>query len=222
MIYFFADDHYGTHPGRVIFEHLAPELRARICFTENQWDVLNAGDWSDSCELLILHMIGGSCDQPYPGPLAVAALERYCRRGGNVLLLHGSSAAFWKEEFFRKLVGFRWVRAGDPDGVASSTHPAGPCEVKVAKVRHELKGKLRDVSLPEDEIYTELEQTSPSMILMTADVNGHTSVQCCETVTAAGGKVLSFIPGHKVECTSNPDLIYDIVLLIDYLCKENH
>ena len=32
MIYFFADNHYGVFPGKVIYEHLPEKLRTRILF----------------------------------------------------------------------------------------------------------------------------------------------------------------------------------------------
>ena len=56
MIYFFADDHYGTHPGKVLYEHLPAELKSRICFQENDWSVLESGSWRKDCELLILNL----------------------------------------------------------------------------------------------------------------------------------------------------------------------
>ena len=66
MIYFFADDHYGVHPGKNIFEHLPDELKQRITFVENDWSLLESGKWLDDCELLILNMIGTTCDLPHP------------------------------------------------------------------------------------------------------------------------------------------------------------
>ena len=44
MIYFFADDHYESHPGKVVFEHLPAELKGRIAFYDNEWDVLEHAD----------------------------------------------------------------------------------------------------------------------------------------------------------------------------------
>ena len=38
MIYFFADDHYGTHAGRCLYGQLPMELCDRVVFTENDWD----------------------------------------------------------------------------------------------------------------------------------------------------------------------------------------
>ena len=47
MIYFFADDHYGVHPGKVIFENLPEELGKNIRFVENDWTLLESV--SDCC-----------------------------------------------------------------------------------------------------------------------------------------------------------------------------
>ena len=67
MIYFFADDHYGVHPGKVIFDHLPEGLRKNITFRENDWTLLESGTWLKDCELLILNMIGATCKIPHPG-----------------------------------------------------------------------------------------------------------------------------------------------------------
>ena len=117
MIYFFADDHYNAHCGKNIFEHLPEQIRKKTVFAENDWTILESGKWLDDCELLILNLIGTTCNLPHPGQGAEQAVRSWCERGGNILLLHGSSAAFWQWDWWRKIVGFRWVRPGDPDGV---------------------------------------------------------------------------------------------------------
>lgn len=217
MIWFFADDHYDVSPGKHVFESLPDDLKKRISFHENDWAPLEAGEWEKNCDLLILNMIAGTCNQPMPGAGAEKAVRAYCERGGNILLLHGSSAAFWGWDWWRPIVGERWVRAGDPDGVEPSTHPHDVCTVRPAKTRHPLVGKLKEFSLPVDEIYIDLEQTSPVMILMTADVQGKTYPQACETISPWGGKILSFIPGHVPECTTNPGLVANVEAMIRYL-----
>ncbi len=221
MIYFFADDHYNVSPGRVIFDHLPDPLKQRTRFFENDWSLLESGDWLADCELLILNMIGSTCNQPHPGSGAERAVRAWCERGGNALLLHGSSAAFWEWDWWRKLVGFRWVRPNDPDGVPASTHPKKPYSIRLAKCRHPLMEKLTAFQLPEDEIYTELEQVSPSMILMDTMIEEGVFPQCLETVTPWNGKFVSFLPGHKPEATGNPELIRNVTVLIDYLLKGN-
>lgn len=217
MIYFFADNHYQTEPGRHLLGKFSPELREKIRFYQDDWTMLESGEWTDGCELLILHMIAGTCGQPMPGPGAEKAVRRYCEKGLPILLLHGSSAAFWDWQWWREIVGLRWTRPNDPDHQEASTHPHASCSVKVTKSRHPLVKVLRNFDLPEDEIYTALEETAPIMTLMTAAVNGETWGQCCETISPWNGKIVSFIPGHRPECTGNPDLVYNVETLIRYL-----
>ncbi len=215
--YFFADDHYGVHPGRVIYENLPEDLRNDTAFFENDWDVLENSPWENDCSLLILNMIGETCGQPHPGAKAEKQIRSYLERGGSILLLHGSSAAFWQWDWWRELPGLRWVRPGDPDGTAQSTHPVKPCLVTVSKTRHPLAAELSPMQLPEDEIYINLENTCPCMNLMETHIEEGTFVQCCEAISPWGGKLASFIPGHSPAVTSSPDLIRNIVSIIRYL-----
>ncbi len=219
MIYFFADDHYNAHCGRNIFEHLPAQRKENITFAENDWSLLESGEWLKDCELLILNLIGTTCDLPHPGPGAEKAVRAWCERGGNILLLHGASAAFWQWEWWRKLVGFRWVRPGDPDGVAPSTHPVKPYALRKCKVRHPLAEKLVPFSLGNDEIYTELEQVSPAVILLETVIEEGVFPQCFESVTSCGGKMVSFLPGHKAEATEDPALLSNIEQIITYLLE---
>ena len=225
MIYFFADDHYGAHPGKNIFEHLSPELKGRITFEENDWTLLESGNWLDDCELLVLHMIGGTCNLPHPGQNAEAAVRAWCERGGGVFLLHGSSAAFWQWWWWRGIVGLRWVRPNDPDQVAPSTHPVKPYSLRITKNRHPLSARLLPFALGADEIYTELEQVSPVTVLMDTFIEEGVYPQCCEAITPWGGKMVSFIPGHAPTATANGSLIRNVSAIIGYLLegrkKEN-
>ena len=90
MIYFFADNHYGVFPGKVIYEHLPEKLRTRILFYCDEWAALEHSDWDSDCELLILNMIGGTCDQPHPGMDAekrhihAARTREWSRRKGDL------------------------------------------------------------------------------------------------------------------------------------------
>ena len=220
MIYFFADNHYDVHPGRVIFERLPERLRRRIRFDEDDWSRLEAGDWLADCELVVLHLIGGTCGVEHPGAGAERAMRAWCEKGGDLLLLHGASAAFWQWPWWRKIVGFRWVRPGDPDGVVPSTHPKHPCRVEVSKVRHPLAKLLRPLELPCDEIYINLEQVSPAVTLMETRIEEGTFPECFEAHTPWGGRVLSFLPGQIPEVAGDPALVADISILIDYLLAE--
>jgi hypothetical protein len=219
MIYFIADDHYESFPGRKIYESLPEELRKNITFCENDWSILEAGELPDDCELLILNMIGTTCNLPHPDANAEKAVRSWCEKGGNFLLLHGSSAAFWQWNWWREIVGYRWVRPGDPDQVPTSTHPKQPYSLRVLKTRHPLIGKLQAFDLPEDEVYTGLEQTQPALFLMTTFIEGESFPQCTLSFTPQGGKVINFIPGHKEECVTHPVLCQNIDVLMRYLLK---
>ena len=217
MIYFFADDHYNVHPGKVIFEHLPDDRKSGIRFFENDWTVLESASWLNDCELLILNLIGTTCNLPHPGPGAEKAVRQWCEKGGNILMLHGSSAAFWQWEWWRTIVGFRWVRGNDPDGFPASFHPHEPYKVVRAKCRNPLVEKLIEMDLPQDEIYTGLEQTRPMWTLMTTTISSGTFPQCTESSTPWGGRVINFLPGHLPAVTRHVDFVANVKLLIDDL-----
>ena len=219
MIYFFADDHFSVHPGKNIFEHLPEEWKKKISFYENDFSVLESGKWLSDCQVLVLNMIGGTCNIPHPGSGAEKAVRQWCEKGGNILLLHGSSAAFWMWDYWRKLPGIRWVRPNDPDGAKPSTHPVKPYKVTVCKSRHPLCAKLSEMDLPEDEIYTELEYTSSVFPLMETRIGEGTFIQCCETLSPWGGKIINFLPGHKESVTANTILIQNLIILMQYLSE---
>ena len=220
MIYFFSDSHFEKHCGAQLYRQLPDALRSRMVFTENEWDILEKGDWEKDCELLILNMIGTTCAQPHPGSGAEAAVKRYIERGGNVLMLHGSSAAFWQWPWWREIVGLRWVRPNDPDGVEASTHPVKPCLLRPCKVRHPLAAGMQSIQLPQDEIYINLEQVSPVTVLMDVCIEEGVFPQCFENLTPWGGRFCHFIPGHSPEVTTNPEIIKVISCLAEYLLKE--
>lgn len=219
MIYFFADDHYGTHAGRCLYGQLPTELRDRTVFTENEWDLLESGRWVDDCELLILHCIAGTCGQPLPSSGAETAIKSYLAHGGNVLLLHGSSAAFWHWAWWRCIVGLRWVRPNDPDGVMPSSHPHSPCRVVPVPSEHPLSKVLKPFDLEDDEVYIDLQEVSPVTVLMTTQIAGKTYPQCFETVTADGSRIVSFLPGHQETNVRNPTLSADVALLVRELAE---
>jgi hypothetical protein len=137
--------------------------------------------------------------------------------GGNLLLLHGSSAAFWMWEWWRSIVGFRWVRGEDPDGVDPSWHPRRPYKVRVTKSRHPLCARLQEVDMPEDEVYLGLEQTSPTMTLMETTTEEGTFPMCYETITTWGGRIVGYLPGHAPEGVRHPANVANCRAIIDYL-----
>ena len=85
-------------------------------------------------------------------------MKRYCEAGKNLLLLHGGSSAFWPWDWYRDLVGFRWVRGNDPDGFPASFHPHEPYKVVRAKCRNPLVEKLIDMDQVTDEAIENAEQ----------------------------------------------------------------
>lgn len=216
MILYVADSHYGAHPGLHSYGEIAsayPEMR----FTEDDWSVFTRHDLAADCDLLILNMIAGTCDIPSPDAQAASAVKAYCRTGKPLLLLHGGSASFWPYRWFRDLCGFRWVRPNDPDGVVASSHPVEPYVVRGAKTSHPLAKRLVEMELPEDEIYTRLEQREPMWVLMTTTLADGTYPQCTESSTQWGNRVVNFLPGHSPAVTRHPLYIRNLKTIIDDL-----
>ncbi len=218
MILFLADNHYGTHPGRLLYECIKDDYD--IDFVEDDCSCLDAGNLRGQYQLLILNMIGGCCDLPMPSAEAEAAMYAYVKGGGNLLLIHGGSAAFWQCDWWRPLVGFRWVRGDDTDGFAPSTHPVRPYTVTVAKCRHRLCGKLQEMDLPEDEIYINMEQTCPTVTLMETTTDEGTFPMCYEAMTPwGGGRILGYVPGHRADVVQHPHNVANCRVLVDDLLK---
>ncbi|XHR28269.1 MAG: ThuA domain-containing protein [Chthoniobacteraceae bacterium] len=219
MITFLADDHYNAHPGAALHEAIAG--RFSIAFAENDLSPLEAPGFAEKTELLILNVIGETCGQPAPSAAAEKAVRAYVEAGKPLLLLHGSSAAFWQWAWWREIVGLRWVRGGDPDGVEPSTHPVRPYRVDVSKCRHPLCKKLQPMDLGEDEIYTRLEQVCPVTVLLETTTVEGTFPQAWENTTPWGGRVIGFLPGHKKEIVQAPAMVANAVTLIeDLLAKK--
>jgi hypothetical protein len=216
MIIFAADNHYDVHPGKNIYAGLKNNYKDMV-FSEDDWSVFVKNDLKNKCDLLVLNMIAGTCNIEPPDQEAEKSVRAYCEKGGNILLIHGSSAAFWQWDWWRSIVGYRWVRGNDPDSVVPSTHPTRPYKVKISKSRHPLCAKLAEMDLPDDEIYINLEQVCPAMTIMETKTDEGTFPQCYESVTPWGGKIIGFIPGHKPDVTGNEIYISNIKVLIDYL-----
>ena len=101
--------------------------------------------------------------------------------------------------------------------IGSLTDNKGHFKVEISKSRHPLCDKLKEMDLPSDEIYTNMEQTKTSSILMQTTIYEGTFPQCYECETDFGGKIIGFLPGHRSEVTTRENFIYNICLLIDYL-----
>ena len=215
MILFAADNHYDTHAGRILYDAIKQDYP--IEFHEDQWDCFNQSDLGDKFNLIALNFISGCCHIPMPDPAAEGNVRRYLEAGGHLLLLHGASAAFWQWDWWRPIVGHRWVRGNDPEGFDPSTHPRRPYRVEVAKSRHPLCSRLRSVDMPEDEIYTNLEQTCPTSVLMTTTTDEGTFPMCYEAHTPWGGRILSYLPGHDPAGVQHPDGVHNCKILIDDL-----
>ncbi len=197
MIHFFADNHYESRPGY--------ELYVRI---RNHFDIAFFED--DVSAMADESLLADSTD-------AEAVIKRYVESGRNLLLLHGASAAFWQWAWWRAMVGVRWVRGNDPDGVPASTHPVEPYRVECCKCRHPLMGELRPMDLAEDEIYTDLEQVCPTLTLMQTTLKSGSHPQLTWHRNAWGGEVINFLPGHRATTFENPDFIHNAKTVIRYL-----
>lgn len=220
MIIFAADNHYGTHPGRCAFEEIKGNWPGMI-FSEDDFNIFTRVDLAEECQLLILNMIGSTCGNPLPDEAACNAVKKYCESGKNLLLLHGSSAAFWHCSWFRENCGLRWVRPGDPDNIPVSVHPVEPYTVQISKTRHPLCSRLVPMTFNEaDEIYSNLEQTRPLWILMHTTLSTGTQPMLTESINQWGGKVINFLPGHQKSATKHPDYIRNLNTLIDYSLSE--
>ena len=99
MILFAADNHYGTHAGQNLFECLCPHHEIR--FHEDNWDCLMEENLGEKYDLLMFHLIGGTCDVPPPSAVAEQLVKKYLQVGKPMFLLHGSSAAFWQCAWWR-------------------------------------------------------------------------------------------------------------------------
>lgn len=215
MILFLADNHYEARPGARIYDMLKDEVSFH--FFEDDCRELARSDLRDSYEFITLNLISGTGEMPEPGPEEEAGLKTYLEAGGDLLLLHGSSAAFWHWDWWREIVGLRWVRPNDPDGSAQSIHPVKGHRLDVAKSRHPLCERLRSYDVEKDEIYIELEQTSPVHTLMTTTIDEGTFTQAYESLTPWGGRILAYIPGHYPEALSHPTFLHNVRLFIDEL-----
>ena len=183
-----------------------------LCFFEDDVSILSDSIAMDGCTLLILNLM---VESELPAE-AEQHVKAYLERGGDVLLLHCGSAAFVQWAWWSPLVGLRWVRPGNSEGLEPSTHPVRPYRVATVNSGHPLSRELRDLDLPEDEIYIHLHQTSPVTVLMETETDEGVFPQCFEALTPWGGKMISFLPGHRSEIVTHSDFIFDVMRIINY------
>jgi hypothetical protein len=216
MILFLADNHFKNHPGKHIYRKI--KERYDISLAEDDLSPLNED--LTVFDLIVLHLIPGT---PNSNPLDTAKerhLKAYVDSGRPLLILHGSSALLPGMDWWRELVGMRWVRGGDIWGVERSTHPHDPFEVVRTKNMHPLRERLVDFSA-DDELYINLEHTSPVLTLMEANWGGRSWTQCYVKRSPAGGKVAAFIPGHRQDIVESEAVISNICTLIDWCLEKN-
>ncbi|NQZ70611.1 MAG: ThuA domain-containing protein [Lentisphaeria bacterium] len=212
MILFAGDEHYGSHSAKNLYGEIGDDYE--MDFTENDWSVFEES-FVDKYDLLILNMISGANHIPAPIDACEAHVLEYAKSGKPMLLIHGGSAAFCQWDWWRRNVGLRWCRG--EDDVESSQHPHHAMKVVVSKTRHPLCQKLSEMNLPEDEVYTAMEQVNPSFTLMETTIESGTWPQCIESQNEWGGRVIGFLPGHAPEATTHPDLVRNVKVLIDDL-----
>ena len=214
MILFLADNHYGKSPGRNLYESLCNDFDFDF-FEDDLNPLCNAiTDYS----LLILNLIPDTPGSAKPDANMTRNLKIYLESGKPLLLLHGSSATLPEEEWWRDLVGLRWVRGDDPWHVDASTHPNDPFRVRKTKNSHALCERLTEFDA-DDELYINLELTSPILTLMESDWNGRSWPQCYVKSTVWGGKLCSFIPGHSKRVVKSNAVTHNVGELIKW-CLE--
>lgn len=217
MILFLSDNHFGKRGGRVIADALKAD-NVSVHFVEDDFTrPLGEEIWAKT-SLLALHMIADTCGNPLPCDALCDEVLAYLQAGKPLLLLHGSSAAFWHKDWWRPNVGLRWVRNNDPDGVAASWHPVRPFRVERSKTRHPLAARLEPVDLPTDEIYIELEQVSPIWTLLQVKTEEGTYPQAYLSQTQWGGAVACYLPGHNPDVVALPANMHNVRELIAHLC----
>lgn len=219
MILFLCDNHYGQHGGRAIAETLQREQTELHLIEDDFSKPLGTEVWQKT-SLLALHMIADTCGNALPCDALCEEVLAYLQTGRPVLLLHGSSAAFWHKNWWRSNIGLRWVRGGDPDGVAASWHPVRPFSLHRSKTRHPLAEKLLPADLPEDEIYIALEQMNPIWTLLEVKTDEGTYPQAYLSQTQWGGQVACYLPGHKPEVVLMPENMHNVRTLIAHLCPS--
>jgi len=213
-ILFAADNHYDTHGGRALYEALAGDYD--IEFHEDEWSCLDE-PLAGRVDLLMLAMISGACDIPAPSAAGEENVRGYLEAGGALFLIHSGSAAFWLSDWWRPNVGYRWVRGEDPDGFPNSSHPVQAYDVVVAKTRHPLARALQPVRIPEDELYTQLEQTCPAVTLLETTTAEGTYPMCYASQTEWGDRVVGYLPGHAADVVKLPGNVANCRVIMDYL-----
>ncbi len=213
MIYFFADNHFEARPGFHLYEKLKADFD--IKFFEDDISALSKPGCLDDCSLLMVNMICGIGKLAQPGADIEAEVKKYCAKGRPLFLIHAGSAAFTQWDWWRKLTGLRWVRENDPEKQAPSVHPVQ--DFTVGKTEKEVVKGLKEFTLKNEEIYTNLAQTADINVLLETEMDGKVFPMAFVSKNEWGGKVMGFLPGHKAESFNNVDMINDIRIMMKNL-----
>jgi len=216
MDLFLADNHFGKHPAKTIHRELGNRFGLNFRFYE---DDLNSflENSPGSVDFLILHLIGDTSGVDHAGPEVEKWIFEYLQSQKPLLLMHGASAAFWKWDWWRRIVGLRWVRDNDPDGMPPSTHPVVSAPIVRTKSTHPLTGRLRNFEMPEDELYIDLAYVGPIWVLMAAPHGGESHPMLYECESPGGGQIMGWLPGHREETLRHSDFLHNTVEIIHYL-----
>lgn len=213
-ILFLADNHYGTYCGRAVYTALQADYDGDL-LEDDYGDKLADLDYS-AYGMLVTWAIGDTPGAPHAPATAAAPLRAWLSQGVPMVLLHGGSASFWQWDWWRELVGYRWVRKSDADGFSPSVHPIVPYELLPVKGRHPLCPRLEAFAVPQDELYIELEETRPVQRLLEATHAGRSYAQAWATSNPWGGTVLGYLPGHDPAVAASGPNLANIRTLLDY------
>ena len=216
MILFLADNHYGNHPGRNIYD----QLKNRGDFDFHEDDLTPLASDLSAYDLLMLNVIPETPGSAVLDATMIANVKSYLESGKPLFLLHGSSALIPQEAWWRDMVGLRWVRGNDPWGVPASTHPKDPFTVALTKSNHPLINELREFEA-DDELYIQLEHTAPIHTLMQASWDGKSWPQCYVSTTIGGGKLAAFIPGHRKDIVESDGVIENVNTIIQWCLEKS-
>lgn len=212
---FLADNHFEARPGYHLYQKL--KERFDIDFHEDDWTVLDQLETVLNLDLLILNLIHGTGKAAPPTEQQASTVQRFLETGKPLLLLHGASAAFWPYPWWRRNVGLRWIRNNDPDDKPVSTHPVLEYRLCHSASEHLLKQRLREAELPEDEIYIKLYPEQAVEVLLETTIDEVTYPQAFLSRTTWGGRVATYLPGHRSEVVQDESTLHNVSELIRYL-----
>ncbi|MCH6255100.1 ThuA domain-containing protein [Puniceicoccaceae bacterium K14] len=213
-ILFLGDNHYKSFGSKALAQCLEDELD--LTYVEDSYGQFLEEEDLSKFDVFMISAIGDTPGSPHASEKAGERLKERLKAGASLMLFHGGSAAFWRWEWWRKIVGLRWVRPNDPVGVAASTHPVVPYALECVASEHPLSEVLQRMDTPRDELYIELEQTTDIYPLMESSYDGKTYVMAYESQADWGGKILGYLPGHDVEVASHSITVANVKAMLEY------